>query len=884
MDPKRRFSYSSLGDLRKAMADRGCEMPSSEDVSILGQSVAYGRLTVPNRLVCQPMEGCDCEADGSPGELTLRKYRRLAAGGAGMIWWEACAIVPEAKANPRQLSLHKGNVKAFAAMVRAVKDAAMQSVGYEPICVLQMTHSGRYSRPTAGPEPIIAHRSAVLDGAHGLGADYPLITDEELDELQNAYVAQAILAAEAGFDAVDVKSCHRYLLSELLASFTRQESRYGGSYANRTRMLRETSERVQKALSGAIEVTCRLNVYDAIEYPYGWGVDKIDANKPDLAEPIRLIGELREAGYGGVNVTIGNPYWNPYVNRPADWMISDWPDPPEDPITGLIRIIEVVRDIQKAHPDFTIIGSGYSWLRQYVAQFGAGLVRDGWTTMVGLGRGALAYPDFAKDILESGRMDPHKVCVACSSCTQIMRDGGQSGCVVRDPEIYAPIFKAGRKKDFATLQQLARQCRQCPDAMCVTRCPAGVDIPGFLGALAEGDEAKAYRILVASNVLPEICGTVCPVEVQCQAGCIRNYLADGPVPIGEIQRYLSERAIAAGWAAIDIPDTCSQRRVAVIGAGPAGISAAAELLRLGHCVTVFEARKRLGGKLDGVIPTSRLSVARVQAEIDALFDSVPADRISWRLGESLTSKLTLDDVLAEGFDAAVLAMGLGGHVSLADKGAPASHGVIDAGDFLRQMNANPTHACGPRVAVIGGGNTAMDAASMAAQRGADDVFLVYRRSYKQMPAWPGERDAALRAGVHFMLLCQPKRYVINQAGQVNGVEVLRTELGEPDASGRRSPAGAPGSEYVLPVDLVIEAIGETPGPGLAETLSGVDMADGLVSVDADTLATSRPGVYAAGDMVNGGATVVRAVAQGRIAGGQASVFLSSLSPESTKKL
>ncbi len=432
------------------MADRGCDMPASEDVSILGRSVAYGRLTVPNRLVCQPMEGCDCEPDGSPGELTLRKYCRLASGGAGMIWWEACAIVPQAKANPRQLSLHKGNVKSFAAMVRAAKDAARKSVGYEPICVLQMTHSGRYSRPTSRPEPIIAHHSAVLDGAHGLDADYPLITDGELDELQNAYVAQAILAAEVGFDAVDIKSCHRYLLSELLASFTRADSRYGGSYANRTRMLRETGGRLRKALGGAMEVTCRLNAYDGIEYPYGWGVDKTDANKPDLAEPIRLIGELREAGFGGVNVTIGNPYWNPHVNRPADRMIADWPDPPEDPLTGLIRIIEVVRDVQMAHPDFTIIGSGYSWLRQYVAQFGAGLVRDGWTTMVGLGRGALAYPDFARDIIESGRMDPHKVCVACSSCTQIMRDGGRSGCVVRDAEIYAPILKAGRMKDAKT--------------------------------------------------------------------------------------------------------------------------------------------------------------------------------------------------------------------------------------------------------------------------------------------------------------------------------------------------------------------------------------------------------------------------------------------------
>jgi len=883
MESAKRFSYRSLEQLRQALADRGHALPAGDDLSILGRSVAYGRLTAPNRLVCQPMEGCDGLPDGSPGELTVRKYRRFGAGGAGLIWSEACAIVPQAKANPRQISLHKGNVEAFAAMVRAAKEAAKQAVGYEPLCVLQMTHSGRYSKPGAKPEPIIAHHSAVLDAAHRLPADYPLITDEQLDELQDAYVAQAILAAEAGFDAVDVKSCHRYLLSELLASFTREDSRYGGSYENRTRMLRETAARVRKALGGAIEVTCRLNVYDAIAYPFGWGVDKADAGKPDLAEPIRLIGELREAGFGGINLTVGNPYWNPHVNRPADWMISGWPDPPEDPLTGLIRIIEVVRDVQKAHPGFTIIGSGYSWLRQYAAPLAAGLIRDGWTTMVGLGRGAMAYPDFARDILQTGRMDPHKVCVACSSCTQIMRDGGMAGCVVRDAEIYAPIFKAGRMKDAATLQGLAAQCRRCPDAMCVANCPAGVDIPGFLGALADGEQEKAYRILRAGNVLPEICGFVCPVEVQCQAGCIRKYLADGPLPIGEIQRYLSARAVAAGWARVDVPDKCSGRRVAVIGAGPAGISAAAELLRLGHRVTVFEARKRIGGKLDGVIPASRLSAERAEAEINALFESVPAGRITWRLGEGLGAELTLDDVLNDGFDAAVLAMGLGAALGLVGGDHARGQGVIEANDFLRQMNANPGHACGPRVAVIGGGNTATDAAVMAARRGAENVFLIYRRSYRQMPAWPAERDAALEAGVHLLLLCKPKRYITDNAGRVSGLEVVRTELGALDASGRRSPVEVPGSEYVLSVDLVIEAIGEKLHKDLMAALPGVELVDGLVRADAETLATTRPGVYAAGDLVNGGATVVLAVAQGRGAARQVNVFLSAPRPRRSKK-
>ena len=825
------------------------------------------------------MEGCDGLPDGSPSELTIRKYRRLGGGGAGLILFEACAIVPEGRANPRQISLKKDNVEAFAEMVRQTKQAARDAGGPEPVCVLQMTHSGRYSRPEGTAAPIIAHHSAVLDPRHDLPADYPLITDEQLDKLQDAYVAQAILAAEAGFDAVDVKACHRYLINELLASFTRTDSRYGGDYENRTRLLRETVAKVKNALGSGIEVMCRLNAFDAIAHPYGWGVSVGDANQPELSEPIRLVGELRDAGLAAVNITIGNPYFNPYVNRPADWMIADWPDPPEDPIDGAARIIRIARDVQQAHPDLPVVGTGYTWLRQYVPQFAAGAIGAGWCSLVGLGRGALAYPDFARDILRTGRMDPQKVCVVCSSCTQIMRDGGRSGCVVRDHEVYAPIFRAGRRRNETVLRELASRCRRCPDAGCTARCPAGVDVPGFLGALADGEEERAYRILRAGNILPEICGCVCPADVQCQAGCIQNYLGDGPIPIAEIQRYLSERAVEAGWATLPVPPEASGRRVAIIGAGPAGLSAAAELLRRGHCVTVFDAGKGLGGKLHGVIPGSRLAAERAEAEIHAVFDSVPADRLAWRFETPLSPECTLDGLLAEGFDAAVLALGLGGVASLLAAGEPRPHGVMEATGFLRQMNRNPEHHCPPRVAVIGGGNTAMDAAVTAAERGGEDVFLLYRRSYAQMPAWPAERDEALRAGVHFLVLCQPVGYALDDGGHVCGVLADRTELGEPDASGRRRPVQVPDSRFTVAVDLAVEAIGERISGELAAALPGVALTTaGLVRVDGETLETSRKGVWAAGDVTNGGRTVVQAVAEGRRAAEQIDARLARAAP------
>ena len=878
MDPSQRFTYRSLGELVEAVLRRGLDLPVSEDLAILGRPINFGRLTAPNRLVVQPMEGCDATEQGAPTDLTLRRYRRFGAGGAGMIWWEASAVVAEGKANPRQLHLHEGTVGAFAEMVAATRAAAAESVGYEPVCVLQMTHSGRYSRPGKAPAPILAHHSAVLDAPGHIGPDHPLISDSQLDALQEAYVEAARLAAQAGFDAVDVKSCHRYLVNELLASFTRENSRYGGDYANRTRFLRETVGRIRQALGDRIQVTCRLNVYDAIDYPYGWGVDRQDAGQCDLTEPIRLIGELRAAGLGGINVTIGNPYWNPHVNRPADWMIADWPDPPEDPLTGVARILHVVRDIQRAYPDLPVVGSGYTWLRQYVPQFAAGAIRAGHASLVGLGRGALAYPDFAKDILQTGAMDPHKVCVACSSCTQIMRDGGRSGCVVRDHEVYEPIFREGRRRDIGMLRARAAECRRCPDAMCVAGCPAGVDVPGFLGALADGEDRQAYRILRAANVLPGICGAVCPVDVQCQAGCIRQHLDEGPVPIGQIQEALSERAIEAGWAAIDVPAACSGRHVAVIGAGPAGLSAAAELLRRGHRVTVFDAAGEVGGKLASVIPPSRLAPGRAEAEIHALFDAVPGERIAWRMKTPLGEGFTLDDLLAEGFDAAILAMGLSGGPSLLDEGGPKCKGVLEANDFLRQMSRHDEHRCPRRVAVVGGGNTAVDAAVCAARHGAEDVYLVYRRSYRQMPAWSAERRELLAAGVHLLVLCQPLRYVLDGAGGVAGLTVVRTQLGAPDASGRRRPVEVPGSEFVLEVELAVEAMGERPDPQLARALPGVELTgEGLVKVDG-ALATSRSGVWAAGDLINGGQTVVQAVAEGRRAAEQCDVLLIPRKP------
>jgi 2,4-dienoyl-CoA reductase-like NADH-dependent reductase (Old Yellow Enzyme family) len=315
---------------------------------------------------------------------------------------------------------------------------------FRPLTVLQLTFSGRYSKPDGKPAPVIAHHDGVLDKAMGIPEDHPLISDDELDALQDRWVEAAVLAQEAGFDAVDVKSCHRYLLSELLAAHTRP-GKYGGSFENRTRLHYALVERIRDEVPGLM-VTMRLNAYDGHPYPWGWGVDERDPLIPDLTEPIRFVRGLRERGMQMVNITAGNPYFTPHINRPYDLPVQGGRVPDENPLLGVARIVDVARQIKRAVPEMVIVATGYSWLRQFLGNAAAATIRRGDADLVGLGRGAFAYPDFARDLVIDGALAPKKCCITCSRCTQIMRDGGQTGCVVFDRQVYGPIYRAGQDK------------------------------------------------------------------------------------------------------------------------------------------------------------------------------------------------------------------------------------------------------------------------------------------------------------------------------------------------------------------------------------------------------------------------------------------------------
>ncbi len=845
-------------------------LEAQEDVSILAEPVQVGNLTAPNSLAVHPMEGCDGDSQGRPSKLTVRRYERFASGGAGLLWAEAIAVVPEGRANPRQLWINEDSKASIAAMVTKMRQAAVEANGpdHRPIIVAQLTHSGRYSKPTGVQHPLIPQRDPYRDAKINLPEEWPILTDEYLDELQNAYVVGAKLAFEAGFDAVDVKSCHGYLINEILACHTR-EGKYGGSFENRTRFLLEVVDRIHEQLGEDKMVVARLGIYDAIPYPYGWGVDKEDHTKPDLTEPKKLLGLLAERNVPMINITIANPYYNPHYGRAFNQPITGGYESPEHPLTGVSRLISLAGEVQKAYPEIAFVGTGYSWLRTLLPNVAAATKAAGLATFIGAGRMAFAYPDFASDIVNKGKLDGSKVCIACSACTQIMRDGGRAGCVVRDNKVYGPIFKRGRHGDKENLLRLAEPCRQCQDSTCQQACPAGIDIPEFIRLFSEGDERGAYDVIRAANLFPEVCAWLCPVEQQCQGNCLEHFLGDASLPIADIQRYLAVQANRNGWSKLQVPERKTGKSVAVIGAGPAGLACAAMLLEAGHAVTIYDRAADTGGMIESVIPADRVSDS-LKSEIDAIFKDVPADRLTWQNGVELTADFNLDKVMADGFDAAFVGLGLprasGGTGQVLD-------GLWNSLDFLKAAKHDgQLDVAGKRVAVIGGGNTAMDAAVTAKQLGAKDVYLLYRRSFAEMPAWPAERDGALNEGVHFVILTQQLEY-LTEGQKVTGIKVCPTTLGEPDSSGRRRPLPQEGSAYDLDTDIIVEAIGQQSPADLDKILPGVDIDKGLIQTKDGSFGTTRDSVWAGGDLVEGAATVVAAVADGMKAGKEMNEFL-----------
>lgn len=464
----RHFKYKTPDDLADDARALGLDLPLTDDLSPLLRPRDVAGRAVGNRLAIQPMEGCDGTPDGAPDELTFRRYRRFGSGGAKLLWGEAAAVVPEGRANPRQLVADEPHADGLARLAETCRRAHRDAWGDDSdlLLGLQLTHSGRYSHPRpllAQHDPLLDPRT-IVDRRSGttVTPDYPLISDDDLDRLQDRYVEAAAVAQRAGFDFVDLKQCHRYLLNELLSARSRP-GRYGGPFEHRTRFIREVIARIRDRVPGLLVAT-RLNVFDGLPYRTGpegtgvpvehsppvlsaWGTDPDDPHRPDLSEPIALIGELKSLGVALVNVTLGNPYASPHLIRPFEYAPPDGYETPEHPLIGVARHLRLAAEVQAAHPDLPVVGSGYSWLQSWMFHAGAASVRDGRATFVGVGRGSLSHPDFARHVLDGRPLDPRRTCRTFSYCTALMRSKhhplGQfpTGCPPFDKAAYGPIWK-----------------------------------------------------------------------------------------------------------------------------------------------------------------------------------------------------------------------------------------------------------------------------------------------------------------------------------------------------------------------------------------------------------------------------------------------------------
>lgn len=479
--------YAKLGTLRSVVAFRQCleelglELPCDDALipapgSPLAQPFELLRRRVGNRFAVQPMEGWDATPDGRPTDLVRRRWRRFGLSGAKLIWGcEAVAVRYDGRANPNQLLLTDATADGIAALRQEMVEAHAAAFGSadDLLVGLQLTHSGRFARPDGSPRPAILYHHPLLDRRVGIGPDYPVLTDDEIHALMGDFVRAATLAQQCGFDFVDLKHCHGYLGHEFLSAFTRPGA-FGGSLENRTRFLRELTARIRAQAPG-LGIAVRFSAFDLVPYipdptqsrpgrlgpgipesycdcmpyRYAFGVDPEQPTEIDLTEPCALMDILHELGIDLVNVTGGSPYYTPHIQRPALYPPCDAYQPPEDPLVGVARHLHVARYLKQSRPEIVVVGSGVTYLQEFIGHVAQAAVREGWMDLVGLGRSMLAYPELPRDLLAGGPIQSRRLCRTFSDCTTAPRNGLPSGCYPLDP-----AYK--RSKQAAALARLKR--------------------------------------------------------------------------------------------------------------------------------------------------------------------------------------------------------------------------------------------------------------------------------------------------------------------------------------------------------------------------------------------------------------------------------------------
>lgn len=410
------------------LRDHGMDLPVEESMTALREPLEAEGKTIPNRICFQPLEGYDSRDDGSPSELVYRRYRRFARSGAGLIWFESAAVAADGKSNPNQMMLSPGRIDDFGKLLEEMDRISLEQFGFRQYKVLQLTHSGRVSRDEDwSPRPLAARRQATDSD------DIVQASDERIFRLIEETVSHAMMAEKAGFDAVDIKACHGYFLGELLSAFER-EGEFGGNFENRTKALLAIVDGIRNRAGSSLAITVRLNAYDSVPYPYGWGLKQEGGTLvPDLSEPVRLCSILRDKGVRLIDISASQPRQHLF-GEPVDEAVAPFADARD--------MLMAAKEIKSRVPGLSFVCSGLSQFRQFGPAIGAGGIRDGWFDFAGFGRQALAYPEFARTALAGQIPEPDKCCILCNSCFKLMYPGlSAAGCVVRDPDPYASFYR-----------------------------------------------------------------------------------------------------------------------------------------------------------------------------------------------------------------------------------------------------------------------------------------------------------------------------------------------------------------------------------------------------------------------------------------------------------
>ena len=465
--------YPSIGgiktvaDFRSLLEELGLTIPCDEELqsgptSILSQPIQLDDKVIGNRFCIHPMEGWDGTVDGKPSEATIRRWRNFGLSGAKLIWGgEAVAVRHEGRANPNQLLMSEDNKRGLADLRETVLDAHREtSQSTDDLLIgLQLTHSGRFSRPNekTKPEPRILYHHPTLDSRVNVDSSYPLLTDAEIRSIIDDFISAARVAADLGYDFVDIKHCHGYLGHEFLSAHTR-EGEFGGSFENRTRFLREITAGARTVAPG-LKIGVRLSAFDLVSfkpdpeqstpgkmgpgipdkyesflpYTFGFAVDQEHPEEYDLTEALKFLALLHELQIKLVNITAGSPYYNPHIQRPALYPPSDGYQPPEDPLVGVARQMEATRILKQQFPDLILVGTAYTYLQEFLPFVAQAAVRERWVDSVGLGRMVLSYPELPRDVISGEVLAHKKICRTFSDCTTAPRNGLPSGCYPLDP-------------------------------------------------------------------------------------------------------------------------------------------------------------------------------------------------------------------------------------------------------------------------------------------------------------------------------------------------------------------------------------------------------------------------------------------------------------------